>query len=159
MKGYGKLCKKMVYFLVYHFVWGHLGIWKEVLLTRVVTQQLSDDLLGVEWVLGWEVEEEGDMGGLRWHWGLVNSILLAFYKSWVGVKNVCSFTNAQSRFASVVSVSVLGPPRQDWHKWKRYLKFRKARTRLSHGLLKGALSAQKSFQGSITKMRKLQGRE
>ena len=31
VKGYGKLCQKMVSFLVYHFVWGHLGILQDVL--------------------------------------------------------------------------------------------------------------------------------
>ena len=30
VKGYEKLCHKMVSFHVYHFVWGHLGVWKDV---------------------------------------------------------------------------------------------------------------------------------
>ena len=30
VKGYGKLCQKTVSFLVYHFVWGHLGVLKDV---------------------------------------------------------------------------------------------------------------------------------
>ena len=29
-KGYWKLCQKMVSFLAYHFVWGHLGVLKDV---------------------------------------------------------------------------------------------------------------------------------
>ena len=34
MKGYGKLCQKMVALLVYHFVWGHLGVLKDVTCVR-----------------------------------------------------------------------------------------------------------------------------
>ena len=30
VKGYGKLCQKMVSFLVYHFVSGHLGVLRDV---------------------------------------------------------------------------------------------------------------------------------
>ena len=30
-EGYGKLCQKMVYFPVYHFVWGHLGFLQDVI--------------------------------------------------------------------------------------------------------------------------------
>ena len=30
VKGYGKLCQKMMSFLVYHFVWGHFGVLQNV---------------------------------------------------------------------------------------------------------------------------------
>ena len=30
VKEYEKLCRKMLSFLVYHFVWSHLGVWKDV---------------------------------------------------------------------------------------------------------------------------------
>ena len=56
MKGYGKLCQKMVYFLVYHFVCSHMGVLQGVKSVRkyakssyyLKTMQISDKLVSGE---------------------------------------------------------------------------------------------------------------
>ena len=47
MKGYERLCQKMVSFLVYHFVWGHLSVLKDVL----GHEKITIDFLNLEQVI------------------------------------------------------------------------------------------------------------
>ena len=80
-------------------------------------------------------------------------------------KNKCNLsTNTQSRFASVILDSVLGPPRLAQHTLLcpcfsvvPKAASHEARGESSHGTMKGVVSAQKALQESVTETRELLG--
>ena len=67
-----------------------------------------------------------------------------------------SFIFAKSKFASVIIDGVLGPLCLGRHKWHCPC-ISGSNARCERGLLKGAMSAQKAFQGSEMETRELLG--
>ena len=53
VKGYGKLCQKMVSFLVYHFVWGHFAFCNMWYTTsqKVASRQIKSTKIRSHWII------------------------------------------------------------------------------------------------------------
>ena len=90
-------------------------------------------------------------------WSLTYLLPVEFSQSKIGVKKCV--TDAQSRFASAVLNSVLGPPRLAQHTWQCpcISVVLEATHEASRGPSKGAVSAQKALQGSEMETRELLG--